>query len=816
MNPACRVEAARRVPKLRTPNSEPRNMFKNYLTAAVRNIIKHKGYSIINIVGLAFGMAIFILIALFVDFHLSFDDFHKSADRIYSVVQVLPSGIEGEHHTAKIPAPFLPVLRDNLSEIESALRWIPTSRWIIRHRGQKYYAEEGTVWAVDPNVFSFFSFELITGDPETALTKPQSVVLTESIARKYFGNENPVGKSLTFGGFPDFTVTGVARDAPLNSSLPFKLLVSLNSFGWQKNWRINCTTFVKLSDQFDPEKLKPTLLRLIEKQGSKLPDRPLEIYLHPLSDLYLESSHINGYWRQESRFIIYTTLGIGIVLLAVVCFNFINLATVQYFSRTKEVGVRKVVGGSQQQLRWQFMGESILLALFAFPLALVLYEIIQPLFIFLLSLESNPFLPVLKNNPVLIFELLGMMLLVGFLAGCYPAIYLSRLQPVQILKGGLIAGKKGVRLRQLLVVAQFSASIFAFLIALTTFSHYNFLSTLDPGFKKDNVLIVELGTNYHNALLQPIKADLLRHPGIKSVSAATSIPVDWNSEGQVSWNTPAGEMVMSMNLYGIDYNFIELLEMEIMDGRAFSTDQLDAANFIINEAAVRELEWKFPIGKKLTVNGKQGFIVGVVKNFHFHNLFSKISPSVLYMNFRYLNVLYLKISEIPISRVLNYIENRLQFFEPDRPFKYTLLNERYDKWLIGTKKWAFIAGSIGIIAIFFSCLGLFGLTSHSTKMRTKEIGIRKAHGASAAQIIRSLLIDFVLLIFVAVMIVFPVFYGIGKLFVQDLFAYSTETGSEHYLYGLAGLIALISGLSAVLPQTIRVAKSNPAESLRYE
>jgi putative ABC transport system permease protein len=672
------------------------------------------------------------------------------------------------------------------------------------------------VWAADPNVFSFFSFELITGDPETALTNPLSVVLTESVARKYFGSENPIGKSLTFGGFPDFVVTGVAKDAPLNSSLPFDLLVSLNSFGWQKNWHISSTTFVKLSDQFGPEKLKPTLSSLIEEQGSKFPDRPLEIYLQPLTDLYLRSSHITGYWRQESRFIIYTTLGIGIVLLAVVCFNFINLATVQYFSRTKEVGVRKVLGGSPQQLRWQFMGESIILALIAFPLALVLYEIIRPLFILLMSHGSHPSLPVLKNNPVLIFELLGMMLLVGFLAGCYPAIYLSRLQPVQILKGGPLGGRKGVRLRQLLVIAQFSVSIFAFLIALTTFNHYNFLSTLNPGFKKDNVLIVELGTNYHNSLLQPIKEDLLRHPDIKSASAAAWIPVNWNSDGQVAWNTPAGETVKSMNIYGIDYDFIELLEMEIIDGRSFSADQFDAANFIINEAAARELKWKFPVGKKLTVNGKQGYIVGVVKNFHFHNLFSKISPSVLYMNFRYLNVLYLKISEVSISRVLNFIENRLQFFEPDRPFKYTLLDERYDKWLIGTKKWAFIAGSIGIIAIFFSCLGLFGLTSYSTKMRTKEIGIRKAHGASAAQIIRSLLFDFVLLIFVAVMIVFPAFYGIDKWFVQDLFAYSTETGSEHYLYSLAGLIALISGLAAILPRTIRVAKSNPAESLRYE
>ncbi|CAB1063159.1 Acidobacterial duplicated orphan permease (function unknown) [Olavius sp. associated proteobacterium Delta 1] len=797
-------------------NQQNAAMFKNYLTVAVRNILKHKGYSIINIVGLAIGLAIFILIASFVDFHLSFDDFHKSADQIYSVIQVLPSGKEGEHHTGKIPAPLLPFLRDELPEIESALRWIPTNRWIIRHKGQKYYADEGTVWAVDPNFFSFFSFELITGNPNTALTKPQSVVLTESIARKYFGEENPVGKKLTLGSLPDFIVSGVAKDVPINSSFPFDLLVSLNSFGWQKNWRMNCATFVQFGEQVDPEKLKHKLLSLVEKQGSKLPDRPLEMYLQPLSDLYLESAHIKGLWRQESRFMIYLTLAIGIVLLVVVCFNFINLATAQYFSRTKEVGVRKVVGGTQPQLRWQFLGESMLLALIAFPLSLILYEIMRPLFIFLMTHDPNSAYPGLRDNSALFFELIGVTLLVGILAGCYPAIFLSRLHPVQILKGGPLTGKKGARLRQILVVTQFAASIFAVLIALTIFNHYNFLSTLDLGFKKNNVLIVELGTNYHNALLQPIKRDLMRHPDIKSVSAATWIPVNWNNEGQVIRVTPAGEMNMAMNTYGIDYDFIELLEMEIVDGRSFSANQLDAANFIINVAAARELKWKYPIGKKLTVSGKQGFIVGVVKDFHFKNLFSKISPSVLYMHFSYLNVLYIKISDIPVPRVLNFIENRLQFFEPDLPFKYTLLDKRYDEWLLGTKKWAYVAGSIGMIAIFFSCLGLVGLASHTTKIRTKEIGIRKAHGATAAQIIRSLLMEFGCLIFIAVLITFPVYYIINKIVAHDLIAYFAESGFDPYTYLLAGLLALISGLAAVISQTIKVARANPVDSLRYE
>jgi len=422
-------------------------MFTNYFKTAIRNIINHKGYSIINIAGLAIGLGVFIAILSVVDFHLNFDNFHLDADQIYSIIQVLPSDREGEYHTARIPAPLLPFIQNELPEIESSLRWIPTERWIIRSEDQKYYAEDGTIWAVDPNFFSFFSFELIAGDPATALADPHSIVLTQAISRKYFGEENPLGKKLTLGGLPDFIVTGVARDVPLNSSLPFDSLVSLNSFGWQKNWGAICASFVKIAAGADLAGLKQKLYRIIEEHGAKLTVTPIEMYFQPLSEFHLESAHIRGLWRQESSFIIYLTLTIGIVLLAVVCFNFINLATTQYLTRTKEVGVRKVVGGTQTQLRWQFLGESVLQTLMAFPLALVIYEILNPLFIFMMSNDPARPYPGLWDNPRLFIELVGVTVLVGILAGCYPAIFLSRLDPVQILKGGLLTGKKGTRLR---------------------------------------------------------------------------------------------------------------------------------------------------------------------------------------------------------------------------------------------------------------------------------------------------------------------------------------------------------------------------------
>jgi len=791
-------------------------MLSNYFKTAIRHILHHRGYAIINITGLAVGLAVFILTASFVDFHLSFDEFHKDADQIFSVVQVLSSDIKGEHHTAKIPAPLLDAFRGEIPEITGGLRWIQTGRWVIRHEGQKYYAEESTVWAVDANFFSFFSFELTAGDPKSALAEPQSIVLTRTAALKYFGEENPLGRKLTLGNFPAFVVTGVARDAPLNSSLPFDSLISLNSFGWQNDWSTNCAAFVKLAAGTDPGALKKKLFGLFQKHASKLSVSPVDIYLQPFSQLYLESAHIKGLWRQQSRITIYMTLIIGIVLLAVVCFNFINLATTQYLTRTKEVGVRKVVGGNQRQLRWQFLGESVLLALIAYPPALVFYEVARPLFIFMIAQGPGRAYPGLWDNPQLFIESVGVAVLVGILAGCYPAVFLSRLNPVQILRGGMLAGKKGTRLRQVLVISQFVASLLAVLVALFTFNYYAYLSKLDLGFEKDNVLLVDLGRNYHNALLKPIKEDLKRHPDIEAVAAATWIPVNWNSELQVAQETLSGQKNMTMNAYGVDYDFVELLKIKIIEGRSFSLRESDGANYMINTSAAKKLGWKYPIGKKLTVRGKQGTIIGVVEDFHFKTLYADISPSILYLNFNYLNVLYIKVSGQSLSRVFNFIDNRLQFFEPDLPVSYSLLTQRLNDVLLGTKKWAFLAGSIGLIAILFSCLGLLSLASHAAQTRAKEIGIRKAHGATAAQIIRELLMYFVRLIVIAILIAFPAFYIIDKMATPNLFASTADTGFIPYAYLCSGLLALISGLVAVILQTVKVARANPVDSLRYE
>ena len=789
-------------------------MIRNYFKIAIRNIIKHKGYSIINITGLAIGLSIFSLTAALLKYQMSFNQFHQDVDRIYSIVQVVPSGLNFERHSTRTRAPLRNLLLNEFLEIEDASRWIPTDRVVVQQGKKKFYAEEGTFWLVDPNFLTFFSFEMLAGEPETALSEPNSVVLTESVARKYFGNANALGRKLTTGKGLELVVQGVTRDVPFNSSLKYDVLVALNTFNFETNWNVKGATFVRLTKKTQPHNLEKKFPAFIKKYLSESPVLPKKIYLLALKDLNLKSFGIRTYWPSEIPEIVYLTFVIGIILLLAVCFNFMNLATAGYLIRAKEVGVRKVIGASRKQLMWQFLGESVLLSLIAFPLAIVLKEIIQPLFVYLVASELSPAGPEIWNNPLMMLVLLGVTIIVGIIAGSYPSMLLSRLEPAKILRENLTTGKKGVHIRQTLIVLQLIAAIFSMLVTMVSFNQYNYLLKFDVGYERDRVLAVPLGTNHSRSRLRPLKEDLSRHPDIVAVSAAMWVPASWRTERRVVPEGADDKEAWTMNAYGIDYGFIELLDMEIVQGRSFSRKFADSGSYVINQTAAHRLNWDNPIGEKLTIRGKTGVIIGVVKDFHFKNLLEELYPTVLFLEPNYLNYLYIKLSDAPVSRVLNFIENRWHIFSADMPFEYSMLTDHYGKNLFGIKKWGALAGLISVLIILFSCLGLFGLASFTTQRRTKEIGIRKAHGATMADIARLILTDFLKLIAFAMIITWPLFYFIEKILVPDIFAYSAETGFAFYIY--ASGLALITGLGAVLFQTIKAARANPIEALRYE
>ena len=789
-------------------------MLANYFKIAIRNIIKHKGYSIINIAGLAIGLAIFSLTADLFNFQMSFNQFHRDADRIYSIVQVAPSGTAAERHSAITRAPLRNLLLNEFSEIEEATRWIITGRTVVRQGDRKFYVEEGKVWFVDPNFLKFFTFEMISGDPETALKEAGSVILTESTARKYFGNVDVVGKTLTIWNNYDFVVKGITKDVPATSSLKYEVLVSSDIYDWDTNWNIKGATFVRLAEQTQPSQLEQKFPAFIKKYLSESPDLPKKLYLLALRDLNLKSYGIRTYWPKEIPEIVYLTFAIGIIMLLAVCFNFMNLATAGYFMRAKEVGVRKVIGASRRQLMWQFFGESVLLSLIAFPLAMVFKEIMQPLFVYLAAPELAHAGTEIWNNPLMTLALLSVTILVGIIAGSYPSLLLSHLEPVKIIRENLPTGKKGVRNRQTLIVLQLITAIFSVLVTLVSFNQYNYLLDFDVGYERDRVLAVPLGTNYTRSRLRPLKEDLSRHPDIAAVSTAMWIPASWGSERRVVAEGADDKEAWTMNAYGIDYGFIELLEMEIVQGRSFSRKFADSGSYIVNQTAATRLLWDNPIGKKLTIRGKTGVVIGVVKDFHFKNLLQEIYPTVLFLEPNYLNYLYIKLSDAPVARVLNFVENRWRMFSADLPFEYSMLTDHYGKNVLGIKKWSGLAGLISVFIIIFSCLGLFGLASYSTQKRTKEIGIRKAHGASMANIMRLILTEFLKLIGLAMIIAWPLFYFLDKILVPDIFAYSAETGFAFYFF--AGGLAFITGLSAVLLHTIKAARANPIDSLRYE
>jgi len=789
-------------------------MISNYFKIAFRNIIKHKSYSIINIAGLAIGLAIFSLTTGLAKFHHSFNKFHQDADRIYCVIQVLPSGETGKRHSALTRAPLRKLLVDEFPEIEDATRWIITGRTVVKQGDRKYYAEEGRVWIVDPNFLKFFTFEMISGDPENALKEPGSVILTESTARKYFGSLDVVGETLTIWNNYDFVVKGITKDVPATSSLRYEALVSSDIYDWNTNWNIEGATFVKLSEQTRPARIEQKFPDFINDYPSGSPDTPKNLYLLPISDLNLQPTHIRGLWRTEIPQVHYLTLMIGILVLLAVCFNFMNLATAQYFTRAKEVGVRKVVGASRNQLMGQFLGESVLLSLTAFPIALVFNEILRPLFVYLNASDPSRAGPELWSDPILILLLFCITILVGVIAGSYPSFILSRLAPVKVFKGNLLRGRKAALVRQLLIILQFASAIFFVLTTLVAFIQHNHLLKFDVGFQKNKVLVISLGTRYTRAELGPLKDDLKQHPDIRYVSAASGVPANWGSESQVVVEGAKNAQTWIMNIYRIDYDFIETLELKILQGRSFSRKRGDSASVVVNQTAVRELKWENPIGKKLTFRGRTAVVVGVVKDFYIKNLLFRIYPSVLYIEPNYLNYLIIKLSDAPLSRVINFMENRWRIFSPDIPLEYFMLTDRHEKNLLGIKKWAALAGVFSLITILFSCLGLYGLASYVTQRRTKEIGVRKAHGATNTNIIRLIAMEFFRLVALGLVLAWVAFYVFDKILVGDIFAYSANTGPGIYI--LAGIVAMIPALAAVLLQTIKAARANPIDSLRYE
>jgi putative ABC transport system permease protein len=789
-------------------------MLKNYIKIAWRNITKHKIYSAITMSGLVLGLGIFIVFALLLHSQSKYDSFHEKGDRIYSVVQVLPRGMEKDHHSAITPVPLRDTLLAEFPEIEKASRFFPPGRLVIKYGDNLFY--ENRIRFVDADFLSIFTFELKRGEAETVLSNPYSIVLTEESAIKYFGNEDPIGKSLMINNDFDVVVTGIVADIPENSSIHFDFLVTFKTAEAlnirMDDWGVNNqATFLLLSEGADLTKIDANLSSLIQRYYPDSFESPKQLYLHSLVDFHLNSYEIDCYWSAARM----SQIGIWIIavlILIIACINFMNLSTARYTTRANEVGMRKVIGARRIQLIKQFLGESLLMAFISLPLAILFSEFARPGLIALLG--GGMYIASIWEFPQVLVLTLSVTLLTGFFAGSYPAFYVSAFKAVQVFKSRLIKGKKGSRLRKILVVTQFTFSIILILMTVITLQQNNHNRNVDLGFERTGIITARMSKEA-NEKLDVLKKELLKHSNIDSVSAAVSLPIGWETEQQVVPEGVREDDALTMNTYGVDYGFIEMLGIEIRQGRSFSEDFGDDNNIIINEAAVKQLQWENPIGKQLAIGEKKGTVIGVTKDYHFKEIYlSRIAPAVLYLDREGFNYVYVKVvSPDKISSGIEHMKNQWSILVPTLPFEYDTLELAFDDMLSGDKT-VELTGTLGLIAIFLSCLGLFGLSSYAVQRRIKEIGIRKVLGASVSGIVQMLIKDFMKLVIISNIIAIPIAYFSMNRLINFLYSYPITIGVGVFI--VCAFCSLLVAFITVSSQTIRSALSNPIESLRYE
>ena len=798
-------------------------MFKNYLKIALRNIKRNKGYSFINIAGLSVGLTCCILILLYVKYEFSYDRYHENADNIYRVVMKQPGNVYMGNDWFNVgPGGLKSTLMEEYPEVIYSTRAKREGGYIYHNNN---IFEERSIFFVDPEFFKIFSFPLISGDPETAVKEPFSMLITQRIAKKYFGNEDPVGKIINVDKEYYFEVRGVLDNCPENSHFTFDILASFNSlytaYGGKdriETWNRgndSWNTYIQLPENFNPKDLESKFPAMVKKYRGE--DSKHEFHLQPLTSIHLHSNinfeiEANG----DIRYI-YIFSAIAFFIMLIACLNYMNLATARAASRFKEIGVRKVIGAGRRHLIRQFLGESMIFTTAALLTSLILVSLLLPSFGSFINrnLEYNIF----SDIPILIY-LVCIALCVGSVSGSYPALYMSALKPANVIKGSLskgIAGKRSSAFRNSLVVVQFVISIVMIVCTLTVYRQLNFIKNSKLGFIKNHIVTSYLYDINLRENLEPFKNDLSQYPRINDVYINGSLPVTISSNSSARWEGLAeGEKGPLTYMGFVNYNFLDFFNIELIEGRnfskEFSTDISQAV--ILNETAVEVTGWENPIGKKFRVF-RDGVVIGVIKNFHNTSLHLKVEPMALYLTRpnRSSGHFAVKISSDDISGTLAFIENKFKEYFPGYPFNYSFLDERVDRMYRTEQRLGQIFNYFTFIAIFISCLGLFGLASFTAEQRTREIGIRKVLGASISGILMLISREFVKWVLTANVIAIPIAYIAMNKWLQN-FAYRTHIGIWTFVISVA--MALIIALISVSYQSVKAATANPVDSLRYE
>ncbi len=799
-------------------------MIKNYLKTAFRIITRNKAYSFLNIIGLATGMAACLLILLYVQYELSYDRYHQNASQIYRIIKEDPGNYYlGSNQYAVTPAPLAQALMDEYPEILSVTRIDSRGNNLISY-GKKTFLEPAVHFA-DPQTFEIFTFHFIRGDSKTALQDPYSIVLSESMARKYFGDENPMGKILNYREAYDFKVTGVFKAMPKNSHFIVDFLIPFESFnkvfGYElDSWGDNSFyTYFLLREGADPGELEEKFPALIDKYAGdriwSFQGQKTKYLLQPLTKIHLYS-HVNFEISPNSDIkYIYIFTSIALLILIIACINYMNLATARSAKRAKEVGMRKVVGAHKKQLIRQFMGESVMMTLLSLSLALIIVVLSLPVFN---RFIERPLTLNLLENPQFLLGLFAVVVFVGLFAGSYPSVYISSFRPISVLRGAFSRGHKGKTLRNGLVVAQFIISIILIASSIVVRNQLHFIQNREMGYNREQILVMSIHDRNLLKKMEALRTELKSHPNITHVSLSRNLPNHVTSETLAGWPGKPDDVHVPIYLSEGDYEFIDLFEIEMARGRNFSPDFPSDANgaILLNETAVKTLGWDDPVGREFFHRGREeqsGTVVGVIKDFHMHSLHLEIKPLYVFLNPKSGRYISIKVREQNLPGTIDFIRGTIREFSPQYPFNYQFFDDIFDRAYRAEQKIGTQFSVFAMLAILIACLGLFGLASFTAEQRTKEIGIRKILGASVSHIAFLLSREFTKWVVIANVVAWPIAYYVMTQWLQN-FAYKANLGLFSFL--LAGAFALFIALLTVSFQTIRAATANPVDSLRYE
>lgn len=781
-------------------------MFKNYLLIAIRNILRQKAYSFINIFGLAVGLASVILILLWVNFEFSYDKPHEKLDRIYRLGQT-QFYTSGPLNTFSMPGPLAAAVKENFPEIEDSFRF-SYSGMIIRYEEKKF--SEEIVYA-DKELFTVFTVDFVAGDPLKIFNDYSSVVISEKIAEKYFGKENPIGKVLIFSSDKSFKVSGVFKDIPFNTSLRFDICIPFEHIQkdqdakiYQYGWN-SYGTYLLLKEGITFKNAADKLKHFFPTASGR-PESTVELWLWPLTKI-----HLYRYSGGGMISIIYMFILIASIILMIACINFMNLATARSAKRSKEIGLRKVMGANRKDVIKQFLGESIFTSFLSLIVAILLVSLILPSF----NLITEKELVFDFSDPLIVGGLIVLTLFTGIIAGSYPALYLSSFRPIVVLKGVFSKGKSGATFRKVLVVFQFTLSIVLIIGTIIIFKQLNFIQNRDIGLQNDNVIFIRMRGEV-NAKFETLKPMLLTNPKIEYVSRSNSLPFMVGSNtGGINWDGKAEEEDILIGFSFVDNDFEKAMGMKMAQGRYFSKEYgTDSSAVVLNENAVKIMGLEDPIGSWLTWGDDSRFtIIGVVKDYNFEHMSEEISPLAIFNMPEYCQFIIVKLNKSGVKETIASIEENWNEVFPNYPFAYTFMDESYREMYAREEKSGELFKYFAFLAVFISSLGLFGLTSFLAEQKTKEIGIRKTLGSSVSGIVLIMSKEFIGLIIIANVIAWPLTWYLGQQLL-DMYAYRTELSIWIFLG--ASFISFAIAFLTISYQSIKAGRSKPVDALRYE